>query len=95
MARFVRFDEEAERRFLELRPDALRRQVRERIVAIAETPSPIDADDFRLIAWGDSPNTGLVLSLVVYGPHAVIVVYRIVSEDDQIWIQDIVTVRGE
>jgi hypothetical protein len=95
MARFVRFDEEAELRFKALRPDALRRTVRDRIVTIAETPSPTDAEDFRLVAWGSSPNSGLVLSLVLYGPHGVVLVYRIRSDRDEIWIQDVIRVHGE
>lgn len=95
MARFVRFDEEADQRRRDLRPDALRRAVTDRIIAIAETPAPNDADDFRLVAWGNSPNTGLILSLVLYGPHAVIIVYRILSELDEVWIQDIIPIRGE
>lgn len=95
MARFVRFDEEADRRRNALRPNALRRFVTDRIIAIAETPSPIEADDFRLVAWGSSPNTGLVLSVVLYGPHAVIIVYRIQTDADEVWIQDIIPIHGE
>jgi hypothetical protein len=95
MARFVRFDEDAEKRHKAIQPNALRRLVTDRIIAIADTPSPTEADDFRLVAWGNSPNSGLVLSLVVYGPHAVIVVYRIQSEIDEIWIQDVIVVHGE
>ena len=94
MARFVRFDEEVDRHRNAL-SSALRRQVTDRIIAIAQTPSPTDADDFRLVAWGDSPNTGLVLSLAVYGAYAVIVVYRIQTEANEIWIQDIISVHGE
>lgn len=95
MARYVRFAVEAEARAKALRPDALRRAVMDQILAIAETPSPIKADDFRLVAWGNSPNSGLVLTLVVYGPHAVVIVYRIRSDLDEVWIQDVATVRGE
>lgn len=86
MARFVRFDDEAELRFKALVPAALRRQVADRVASIAITPSPIEAEDFRLVAWGSSPNTGLVLSLVLY---------RIVSEANEVWIQDVIMVRGE
>jgi hypothetical protein len=95
MARFVRFASEAERRVTALRPDALRRLVMDRIMAIAEVPSPVDAEDFRLVAWAGSSSSGLVLSIVVYGPHAVLVVYRIRTDRDEIWIQDVVPLRGE
>lgn len=67
----------------------------DRIAQIATAPSPIEADDFRLIAWGNSPNSGLVLSLVVYGQHAVTIAYRIRSDRNEVWIQDIIAVHGE
>jgi hypothetical protein len=91
MALFVRFARHVKAQHQQLQPPALRRLVWDRITEIAAEPDPTEAEDFRLVAW-DGPNSGVLLSLVSYGPHLVIISYRIRRDRGEIWIEDILRV---
>lgn len=84
MARFVKFDEEAEASFQAL-PPAPRRLVADLIIKITEQPDPTKADDMRLVA-GAGRHSGRLTGVVIYARYFLLVIYRINSAEDVVRI---------
>lgn len=93
MARSVRFAGRAESNFRTL-PDPARRLVADQIVALSEAADPTGTDQLVLIApYG--PNSGRIMSILVYGRYAILTVFRIKSALNELWVLAVERVYGE